>query len=176
MLSPHAPRASSVTSFPARKKFRARLQPSTPAPNTKIFIAKSPLILKIPVSFVLPRLAMLSFRFSFVLRQLVISNRNIATDSAKVKMSFYRSPVLPCPFFIFSFTRSTKPRFKRGCALFICTGLFLSLCQICSKNICFCKFNLASSGYFHIMLTIEQEVPPCMLPTTTFLSSSSTRA
>jgi len=26
-------------------------------------------------------------------------------------MSFYRSPVLPCPFFIFSFTRSTKPRF-----------------------------------------------------------------
>lgn len=98
MLSPHAPRASNVTSFPARKKFRARLQPSTPAPNTKIFIAKSPLILKIPVSFVLPRLAMLSFRFSFVLRQLVISNRNTATDGAKVKMSFYRSPVLPCPF------------------------------------------------------------------------------
>ena len=63
MLSLHAPRVSSVTSFPARKKFRARLQPSTPAPNTKIFIAKSPLILKIPVSFVLPRLAMLSFRF-----------------------------------------------------------------------------------------------------------------
>lgn len=85
--------------------------------------------------------------------------------------AFLKYPVSP-----HSFTRSTKPRFKRGCALFICTGLFLSLCQICSKNICFCKFNLASSGYFHIMLTIEQEVPPCMLPTATFLSSSSTRA
>lgn len=30
--SPQAPRASRVTSFPARNRFRARLQPSTPAP------------------------------------------------------------------------------------------------------------------------------------------------
>lgn len=71
-LAPCSPRQQrDVLSW---KKFCARLQPSTPAPNTKIFIAKSPLILKIPVSFVLPRLAMLSYRFSFVLRQLVISN------------------------------------------------------------------------------------------------------
>ena len=32
------PRASKVTSFPARNRFLARLQPRTPAPKTKIFI------------------------------------------------------------------------------------------------------------------------------------------
>ena len=41
--SPQAPRASSVTSFPARNRFLARLQPSTPAPNTRIFILKPPI-------------------------------------------------------------------------------------------------------------------------------------
>ena len=37
--SAHFPRASRVTSFPARNKFLARLQPNTPAPYIRIFIA-----------------------------------------------------------------------------------------------------------------------------------------
>ena len=74
-------------------------------------------------------------------------------------------------------TKMNDPtRFEQVDETLNCAGGFLSLRQECAKNICFCKFNLASSGFFHIMLTIEQEVPPCMLPTTTFLSSSSTRA
>ena len=38
------PRASSVTSFPARNRSLARLQPSTPAPNTRILITKPPVL------------------------------------------------------------------------------------------------------------------------------------
>ena len=39
--SVHFPRVSKVTSFPARNRFRVRLQTSIPAPNTKIFMVKS---------------------------------------------------------------------------------------------------------------------------------------
>ena len=36
------PRASRVTSFPARSRFLARLHPRTPAPYTRIFMPSSP--------------------------------------------------------------------------------------------------------------------------------------
>ena len=45
ICSAHFPRANSVTSFPARNRLFAILQPSTPAPNIKIFIISSPFYL-----------------------------------------------------------------------------------------------------------------------------------